>query len=829
MLYLRSWLEEYVDLKDISNEKLSHLISVKSGEVEEYTEITDWFDGKVLVGRIENVKNHPNADRLKMFDVNLGSKGFIKIVSAAPNVVEGMIVPTATIGAKLAYLTIAERQMRGEVSQGMCMGKSELMLETEYSSGLWDLTDQIPASFHNEVLGMSICEVLPEYFPSQTVFDIKYLPDKVGFLGCHLALALELGLILENQADLKPKSKRLLNPDIFWQEFQQQALKITRNDSKKAKFDDKTGYTNIFSLFDLELKNQYNLDIKLQQRLFFTGKNLTGGLADLSNYLLYDVGQPSHFFAEDSAGFSWNWEIKKLDQAVKFEGLGKLNKMEIPAGVNLIFDQQKLVWIPGISGNLETKVKPEDTKISIELANFKTEEIARNSFKLNYRSESSKFWNSGVNIPVYLIWILHLLETLKQSNIEFNLETILTWLNPDHNLAKFEQDNVEFLGFCHRLLEVKNINNFQLDAGYIARRISPNFDVYQINNYLEKIGSFDESSNRFTPNIFYSNNQTQEDILFEIARLFGLDKLEYHSLPTFDTQINSSDYHSHLVLKKFITEFGFNEIITRPLVESKNLLSNLSQTSDISLTAISTQRQDENKLRDSLLPSLFEIASKNILRGEKEIKIFEIDKIYTYIDSKLHQDLKIGLILEAADPYILTTIIKEISKFTQTINLGYDKFENTLGEGYLYTLDSGIEIKLLQIKNKYKKTYNINLNKAIWYLEINLNDWNMNTWSYKSYKDESDFPNINRSYSLVVATSDTFDAVKNIIFENALEQIEINVIPVERFNENHDRDILNIDIVFSSNFKTIDSETITNWQTKLEQELQKSLKYFSWR
>lgn len=829
MLYLRSWLEEYIDLKNIPNQELSDLISIKSGEVEEYKEITDWFEGKVLVGKIENVKPHPNADRLKMFDVNLGSKGSVQIVSAAPNVEENMLVPLATIGTKLPYLTIAERQMRGQKSEGMCLGKSEIMLETKNSSGLWDLTPEIPESFKNEVLGLSICEVLPEYFPVQTVFEIKYLPDKVGFLGCHLALALEIGLVLDQQDNLKNKAKRLLNTDTFWQDFQLEALKINQNTSKNATFKDSTGYTNVFSLFDLELKQEFNLDKELQQRLFFTGKNLIGGLADLSNYLLYDVGQPSHFFVDNNNGFSWNWEVKKLTNTVPFSGLGKLAKIDLPIGLNVIMDADKMVWIPGVSGSDETKVKPEDTKISIELANFKTEEVARNSFKLDYRSESCRFWNSGVSIPTYLVWLLHFIENLQNENPDFNLDVILSWLNPQHPLSKFEQDNVAFLGFCHRLLETKNINQIVVDIDKIASRIHPDFEPKLVAKYLEKIGDFNSETSIFTPNIFYSNLKTNEDLLFEVARLFGLENLANHNLPVFNTDINNLSYHSLFLLKSLITDFGFNEVITRPLVTKNNLLNNLLETQEIALTAISTQRQDENKLRDSLLPSMLQITSLNQQQGKKDIKIFEVDKVYTHTNEKLNSESKIGLILEQDLPYTLTTLVNQIARFSKTTDTGYDKINEKIGNGFLYTLDSGLKLKLVQINNKTKKMHNLNLAKNIWYLEIYLNDWNKASWTYKNYKDQNNFPTVSRSYSMVVSNQDTLDKIKSLIFKNKITDVEVEINPVERFILESNLEVLNLDLTFLSNTKTIEAETIKIWQTNLESDLKTNLEHFSWR
>ena len=167
MLYLKSWLQDYINLNQISSDDLANLISARSGEVESFTESNDYFNQKVLIGKVQNVRQHPDADRLKVFEVNLGNN-FIQIVSAAENVFEGLICPVALVGCSLpGGKVIQERQMRGEISQGMCCGKSELLLETGFSSGLWELNEilsqkNLPLE---SFLGKNISQVLPEYFP----------------------------------------------------------------------------------------------------------------------------------------------------------------------------------------------------------------------------------------------------------------------------------------------------------------------------------------------------------------------------------------------------------------------------------------------------------------------------------------------------------------------------------------------------------------------------------------------------------------------------------------------------------------------------------------
>jgi len=281
MFFLRSWIEEYLDLSDYSNQELSDLITAKSSEVEEFEVITDYFNKKVVAGRIENVRLHPDADKLKIFDVNIGDNKKVQIVSAAPNVVDGVIVPVALEGAKLPGMIVAPRKMRGENSEGMCCGQSELMLETQFSSGLWELDCDETA------LGKSICQIYPEKFPEEVIIDVKVLPDKIGSVGSHLGLALELAHNIGNNNLLKKKLKRLV--DSNFDIIKEIENNIIKKQSSSANFSDNTGYTNSLFLFDINLNpdqkddQRYFLPKKYLKRMFLTGENINGGLTDLSN------------------------------------------------------------------------------------------------------------------------------------------------------------------------------------------------------------------------------------------------------------------------------------------------------------------------------------------------------------------------------------------------------------------------------------------------------------------------------------------------------------------------------------------------------------------
>ena len=298
MLFLKSWLQDYIDLSSIHNQTLIDKITSKSSEVDDFDIVQDYFDQKVVIGQIKNVRKHPDADKLNIFEMDLGSElAPVTIVSAAPNVRENLIVPVALIDSKLPMFTITERKLRGVASNGMCLGQSELGLETGYSPGLWELSELLDGQNLPDVLGQSICKILPQYFPHDVVIDIKVLPNKIASIGSHLGMALEIISCLEDKTLLTPLAIELLNPNIKPQLLETSDLKIN--------VEDLTGkYVRDFDLYSLDLQDkEYHLPHKIITRLFLLNQNLTGTIADLSNYLLLDVGQPSHFFDAEKLAF----------------------------------------------------------------------------------------------------------------------------------------------------------------------------------------------------------------------------------------------------------------------------------------------------------------------------------------------------------------------------------------------------------------------------------------------------------------------------------------------------------------------------------------------
>jgi len=840
MLYLRSWLEEYINLNSVSNEKLAEILSLKSGEVEEISEIKDYFEEKVVVGKIENLRKHPDADRLQIFDVNLGARGKAQIISAATNVREGLICPVGTIGAKLPFFNVVERKMRGQSSFGICLGKSELMLETEMSEGLWELESELDNiisdknnSFekYEDFLGLPICQVFPEYFEVETVFEIKYLQDKIGFLGNHLGLAIDLAICLEDLNLLKPKAKKLLSPEEFWLDFQKEALNLEKSENE-INFKDSANYTKSFFLLDLDLNPgnnpefSYNLPHLYQKRMFLTGKNLIGGIADLSNYLMNDVGQPSHFFSTEKLlklankqglenTLTSTWEIKTSEKETIFFGLGQLKKTNLSTSVPALFQQQEIIALPGISGSESTKMEASENKIVIEIANFFPEKTSQASFNLNYRSDGARLWNSGVNPTAKLIWLINFIEALKlnYNYSNFSLKYISLWLNK--NLAEFKNISPALnLLEASRQILFSDEKKIIVDFNYLIKRLdnqSISSEVVKIEKYLNLIGDY--KFGFLYPHKFYSGLQTQDDLLFEIVRLIGFGNLKNEYLNVPNNLLKNNKHKAVSDLKNLFISFGFDEVLTRPfLCEDKNI--QFLEDKKAYLQALNAQSQNESFLRTNLLPSLLSVLNENILRGQKEIQIFEFGKLYSIVNSKLQEEVVIESLCLLEDPYLLTSLLQSLSQKISSTDLEIQNLQaQDIGSGYEYNFKNGVSGKLLEISKGIKKKFELPLNKKVWYLQLNLTNWDYTFKNYKKYFDESNFPVVKRAYSVKINKEVFWNEIENLLSSQKISEARISIVPVEKMLINN-QEVLNFEVEFVSYIRTLTAEEIVVWEEK---------------
>ena len=794
MLFLKSWLEDYIDLINIDNKTLAELITTTSSEVEEIIVKNDIYDSLVKVGKITNLRIHPDNSRIKYFDVYLGSDQgadqSIQIVSTADNVREGLIIPVAMVGANIGGMVILKKKILGIESNGVCLGKSELNLETSFSSGLYELNNLV-----NETnLGQSICKILPQYFPEEIIFEIKVLPDKISKIGNHLGMATEIAIALKNLNLLRGTAKQITNIEGV-EELKNQISKIrVDNNVRNIIIEDNVGYSSSFALFDLQLKAEYTLDCKKRTRMLLLNQNLTDTVADFSNYLQLDLGQPSHFFASESIT-SNQLKVTKIDQAKPFQGLGQLKDTELPIGTVVLEDYtNKILSIPAISGSLTSSVNPDTTSITIELASFDYDLVANNSFKLNYRSSASKLYSSDIDSFSVLLAFIRIVEEFKDLGF-------LTSLH--HSIKGCNGNLLEWLEGLNKPL----LDSVSIDYNYLNNRLGLKDYYQEIKQALPYYGFVDGLSIR--PFVSISSIKTNEDILRDVVRSIGYMNLEKEYIKGNTEKFAKEDYYNLIKLKQLVVDNGFFEIATRPFLHNKHL--HLSDQSKNHLKLLLPYRENVETLRSDLNISLLESLANNINDGYKDAKLFEVSRAYHQKANQLIEQSYLGAGLIGIEPmqtaYLATSVVNKILAKINLEVTSYNKYNSVLGSVCQYLQDHTVLAEIIEVSNKTKKLFGLPLNKKVFLLTVNLPSQIGNFDSYSSYQDESPFPTIRRSYNLIIPKA---ELASNIINNIKVIKVDfaVNIDTIERIAIDEITDKLLLDIKYSSHDKTLTNKEI---------------------
>jgi phenylalanyl-tRNA synthetase beta chain len=786
MLFLKSWLEDYIDLSGYTNIELARLISIKSSEVEEVKIIDDYYNQLVVVGRITNVTKHPEADSLNYFDVIISpdSQKSVRIVSAASNVREGLIVPVALVGANLAGNIVTAKKMRGIESNGLCLGQSELNLETPYSQGLWELE-----GLSNNDLGRSIVEVYPKLFPQQIIFDIKILPDKIAKIGNHLGMAIEIAIVCQDLSLLKGYAKSLTNHEEL-SKMVGRISSINIPDSEtRISLADEAGYCQAFSMFDVQLDNNFSLDYLKRQRMTLISENLTDTIADLSNYIQLDVGQPSHFFKSEIIQSS-SLVIDRLSNDTPWQGLGQLKDTLLPKNAVVLRDDNTILAVPAVSGGAGSSVSKGDTRIKLELASFNYEAVGRNSFLIGYRSSAAKLYCSDVaefNSVIALEKILQELHGLGDVSASLNF---------------LAGNNIDFKSWLLALNQ-PTVNSIEVNYQYVNSRLGKQDYSNMIDSAISLLGFVDGKTLR--PFASVSLIHTQEDIVREVSRVIGYDKFDDEYIPSNTQHISNKDYYSLLKIKEYITSYGFYEIITRPFIHDKYLP--LFDNTDRLLRLHNPYRDSVEIMRCDLDISVLEALTINLRDGYKEAAVFELGKVYHQDGSTVMEKNLITCAIVGEEQYRLTSMINQL--LTQLYGSNYNNsiVRSKIGLKYIYTTN-GCEIaSITEVANKVKKTMDLPLNKKIFLASINLPQSISNISDYKMYRDESSYPVIRRSYNLILAKD---HSTKELIDSLLAQQLDYTVIinPIERLPINDNTDKVLINVRYQSYSKTLSNNDV---------------------
>jgi len=389
------WLSDYVDIK-IAPEEVAEKLTMAGMEVTESQFVGNAWNN-IVVGQVTTLSPHPNADRLKLATVNLGTQQ-VTVVCGAPNISPGQKVPFANVGAQLIdvhtgkAISLEPAKIRGIASEGMVCSEKELGISDSHE-GIMVLPPEAP-----------IAAPLGDYL-GDVIFDLDITPNRPDCLSI-IGIAREIAAL---------SGEKLRLPEIHYEEnvAYKPHLKgtIIKNYNELSGFSPEIDSFVSVGIIEPDLCSRYCASLItgikiapspgwLQQRLNSCGMRPINNVVDITNYVMLEYGQPLHAF--DYRKIKDEIIVRRATESETITTLDGTERV-LNSDVLVIADRDKSVAIAGIMGGLDTEVTDETSTILLESANFNQATIRRGCRYLSLQNEASTRFDKGLNPDLPLI------------------------------------------------------------------------------------------------------------------------------------------------------------------------------------------------------------------------------------------------------------------------------------------------------------------------------------------------------------------------------------------------------------------------------------------
>jgi phenylalanyl-tRNA synthetase beta chain len=735
-----NWLKQFINI-DWNAEKTGELLTDLGLEVEgieSYQSVKGGLEG-VVIGQILNCEKHPNADKLKITKVDLGSGEPVQIVCGAPNVAAGQKVPVATIGTKLyndkgEEWIIKKGKIRGEESHGMICAEDELGLGASHD-GIMVLNKDI-------TVGAKAANIFD--IENDTVFEIGLTPNRADAMS-HWGTARDLkaGLL---QKDLNIE---LITPSVsnFRVENRLNRIDIEVKNTELA-----PRYCGV-TISDIKVGESPEW---LQHRIKAIGITPKNNVVDVTNYVLHELGQPLHAF--DAHYIEGNKiEVKTVDAGIKFTTLDEVER-ELHQEDLMICDAIKPLCIAGVFGGINSGVTEKTTSIFLESAYFDPISIRKTAKRHGLNTDASFRFERGID-PNITEYALKRAALLIQELAGGNISSEIIDLYP----KKIEDFQV-FLSFEN----VTKLIGEEIPQDTI-KRILTSLDI--------KINSITETGIGLTIPAYRNDVQREVDIIEEILRVYGYNTIRFTQ--KLNASISNIDKFSNNTIQNAISNQlvgqGFNEMLANSLTTS-------------GYTALSEQLKDENNveilnplsndlavMRQSMLFSGLEAVSYNSNRKRSDLKLFEFGKTYHNYEDKRIENKHLSIIIsgnrsketwtmstQTSDFFYLKGIVCAVLERIGLTRLRTSPVKNDIfSEGLSLSIGKTQLVDFGILKKSVLKHFSIS--QEILYADFN---WDAIIGYAKhnkiKYTNIPKFPEVRRDFALLLEDSIKFEEIYTI-------------------------------------------------------------------
>lgn len=576
-----NWLADYIDIKNISVEQIISTLNMSGLEVEDVINEREIYKDFIVASVLEKTK-HPNADKLSLCKISDG-KNILQVVCGAPNVESDQKIVFAPIGTLIPNggYKISKAKLRGVESFGMICSENELLISNDHS-GIMVLDNSVKEGTPiSDALGLN-----------DVILDIAITPNRPDALS-HIGVARDLAALFNLE---------LIIPSIKLNESTKEsssAAEIIIEDSKNC-----PRYSSRIVL---------NVSIKdspewLKNRLTKIGLRPINNMVDVTNFVMYECGQPLHAF--DLERLEGKKIIVRSTKAEsKFITLDSKER-DLPENTLLICDSAKPIAIAGVMGGENSEINSDTKNILIESAYFNPSSIRRTSRLLGLSTDASYRFERTTNFD-QTVWAL---ERAAQLISEISGGEIL-----NHSIDIYPV-NIPLKQVTLRFNQVKRILGFDIASTRITGIVlNLGFKILNENN---------DSLQLIVPN-FRPDIEREIDVIEEIARINGYDNIPTETKISFSFKKNIDQTAFADSIRNVCTSLGLFEMINNPL-QSEKVASIIGQK----IKVLNPQNLDMEFLRTSLLPGALTIVGKNNNLGEKDLALFEIGDVFNLGEGK---------------------------------------------------------------------------------------------------------------------------------------------------------------------------------------------------
>ena len=481
MFLSMNWLSDFVDFSGLDKIKLINRFSLSTAEVESEIFHKGSDISGIVVAEIKSVLPHPDSQKLHLLKVDAGDGELTDVVCGAPNVREGLKTAFAKVGAKLGDLEIAPRKLAGYPSNGMCCSEKEIGISDD-NSGIMEITDDVAN-------GTDLKDI---YEIEDIIFEVdnKSLTNRPDLWG-HYGIAREFAAIAGRE--LKPIETVDLSK---YNALPKVDLKIEDPLCQR------------YSCLQFENISRNVSPVNMRIRLFYCGMRAINFLADLTNYLMLEMGQPMHAF--DSRKVE-KIRIRRFDDPFEFTTLDGVER-HIDENTLMICNGDNPVAIAGIMGGLDSEIVEDTTTLTLESATFDAVSIRKSTVRLGHRTDASMRYEKCLDPEMTVPAIARFVKLLTDNDGGVQVVSALT----DEYAYKYDKISLTF------------------DKAFVNRYTGIEISNDTIVNTLKALGFGVELDGEiFTvsvPSWRATKDVTMKaDIIEEITRIYGYDNFDIHT------------------------------------------------------------------------------------------------------------------------------------------------------------------------------------------------------------------------------------------------------------------------------------------------------------